>query len=57
MTNEELQKENEELKVKIELLRNKLRVAQNKLAAYESHAQRVYKQEQDYLPYEEDDRR
>jgi cell division septum initiation protein DivIVA len=59
----DLIKENESLKQQIEALKlelfqekNRLRSAYNQLESYQKEARRRYEYEQDYLPYEDDDR-
>jgi molecular chaperone GrpE (heat shock protein) len=46
----ELEKDNERLRKTIKRLRAEIE-------SYRRHSRRSYKDEQDYLPYEEDDRR
>jgi chaperonin cofactor prefoldin len=57
MNKEELEKENEELKKRVETLRKKLRAANRRLAAFGNEAARAYRDQEDYVPYAEDDRR
>ena len=53
---EEQQKQIEDLKRQNEALRKKLRALRKQLDGYTKRAARAYQDEQDYLPYPEEDR-
>lgn len=54
---ERLRQENEELKKTVEVLRKKLRECNQKVTAHNAAEARRWRQQSDYLPYDDDDRR
>ena len=56
MSEDELRQENERLKKENENLRKKLRALRKQLENYTKRAARDYRDQQDYLPYPEEDR-